>query len=70
MLTKTRFRANVDAANPELVVVELGNVSVKMDSHTALRLSQMIRVAGKQAKANACDALHWSVIAQLSDANA
>ena len=70
MLTKTRFRANVDAANPELVVVELGNVSVKMDSHTALRLSQMIRVAGKQAKANAGDALHWSVIAQLSDANA
>lgn len=52
------------------VVLTLGNVDVKMDYETALKLSQWLRVRGKEAKRFAGDvSRHWSVIGTLHDAN-
>lgn len=58
-------------ADGDMVVMRLGNSEIKMSYADALKLSQMLRVAGKQAKINAGDrGRHWSVIGVLDDANA
>ncbi len=67
-LTKQRVEAKAEG---EMVVLSIGNSEIKFHYTDALQLSQWIRVAGKQAKANAGDiSRHWSVVAQLDDANA
>jgi len=54
----------------DLVVIHLGNVTVKVPYETALLLSQWIRVRAKEAKMRAGDnSRHWSVIGTLHDAN-
>ena len=54
----------------ELVVIELGNVTVKLPYETALLLSQWIRVRAKEAKRRAGDmSRHWSSIGIIHDAN-
>lgn len=48
------------------VVLRMGNADIEMGYEDALRMSQALRVAGKQAKAHAGDvSRHWSVIANL-----
>jgi len=47
----------------DLVVMKMGNVEVKMPYDHALKLSQWLRVRGKQAKRFAGDtSRHWSVV--------
>jgi hypothetical protein len=54
----------------DLVVLNLGNVEVKLPYETALILSQWMRYRAKEAKKRAGDvSRHWSVIATLTDAN-
>lgn len=54
----------------ELVVMQLGNVTVKLPYDTALLLSQWLRMRAKEAKRRAGDkSRHWSVIGTLHDAN-
>jgi hypothetical protein len=54
----------------DLVVMQLGNVTLKMPYEDALQLSQWIRVRAKEAKRRAGDtSRHWSVIGTLHDAN-
>lgn len=51
----------------ELVVLKIGNATMKMDYETALQLSTWMRVRGKEAKRVAGDdRRHWSVIGKLS----
>lgn len=58
------------ASEDDLVVVQLGNVEVKMPYAAAFQLSQWIRVRAKEAKRFAVDnARHWSVLGTLHDAN-
>lgn len=58
------------ASENELVVIELGNVTVKLPYETALLLSQWIRVRAKEAKRRAGDmSRHWSSIGIIHDAN-
>lgn len=48
----------------------LGNVEVKLPYETALQLSQWLRVRAKEAKNYAGNtAMHWSLIATMTDAN-
>ncbi len=55
----------------ELVVIQLGNVTVKMPYENAFELSQWIRFRAKEAKRRAGDtSRHWSVIGNLHDASA
>ena len=42
-------------AEGDLVVMRLGNSEIKMSYSDSFKLSQMLRVAGKQAKMNAGD---------------
>jgi len=50
----------------DLVVVHLGNVTVKLPYETALTLSQWIRMRAKEAKRAAGDTKrHWSVLGVL-----
>lgn len=52
-----------------LVVMNLGNVEIKIPYETALILSQWIRVRAKEAKNFAGDvSRHWSAIGTLHDA--
>jgi hypothetical protein len=54
----------------ELVVMQLGNVTVNLPYETALLLSQWLRVRAKEAKRRAGDvSRHWSVIGTLHDAS-
>ena len=54
----------------DLVVIHLGNVTVKVPYETGLLLSQWIRLRAKEAKRRAGDrSRHWSVIGTLHDAN-
>jgi hypothetical protein len=54
----------------DLVVMHLGNVTVKLPYGTALLLSQWIRMRAKEAKRRAGDvSRHWSVIGTLHDAS-
>ena len=58
-------------AEGDQVVLRLGNSEIKMPYADSFKLSQMLRVAGKQAKLNAGDTgRHWSVLGVLDDANA
>lgn len=51
------------------VVIQLGNVVVKLGYEDALQLSQWIRFRAKEAKRFAGDqSRHWSAIGQLTDA--
>jgi len=52
----------------ELVVLSLGNVTVKVPYETALLLSQWLRMRAKEAKRTAGDtSRHWSIVGTLSD---
>ena len=54
----------------DLVVIQFGNVTVKVPYETALLLSQWIRVRAKEAKMRAGDnSRHWSVVGVMHDAN-
>lgn len=54
----------------DLVLVQLGNVEVKLPYETALQLSQWLRVRAKEAKRRAGDtSRHWSLIGTMHDAN-
>lgn len=54
----------------DLVVINLGNVTVKLPYETALLLSQWIRVRAKEAKRFVGDtSRHWSLVGTLHDAN-
>ena len=65
LLAKQKISVGVDG---ELVVLNLGNVEVKMPYATAIQLSQWLRVKGKQAKMVAGDSgRHWSVLGVLED---
>lgn len=58
------------SAEGDLVVMQLGNVTLKLGYEDALQLSQWIRVRAKEAKRTAGDtSRHWSLIGQLHDAN-
>ena len=53
-------------AEGEFVRITIGGADLVMTYVDALRFSQLIRVAGKQAKLNAGDmSRSWSVVAQL-----
>ena len=66
MLKRERITVAIEG---DLVVVELGNVEVKLPYETALLLSQWIRVRAKEAKKLAGDmSRHWSVVGTLHDA--
>jgi hypothetical protein len=58
-------------AEGEMVVLTINNAEIRLHYQDAFRISQWLRVSGKEAKANAGDvSRHWSIIAQLDDANA
>lgn len=60
-----RQRIEVVAEGP-LVVLKIGNATMKMEHETALQLSTWLRVCGKEAKRLAGDqSRHWSVIGKL-----
>ncbi len=62
-------RLEVKSQGPE-VVLTIGNSDVTFDYETALKLSQWLRVRGKEAKNFAGDkSRHWSVIGVLSHAD-
>ncbi len=51
------------------VELDISGAQIVFDYETALRLSQMLRMAGKEAKRNAGDvSRHWNTIAMLGDA--
>ena len=57
------------AAEGDLVVLNLGNVEIKMPYETAFQLSQWLRVRAKEAKRTAGDlSRHWSAVGVLTDA--
>jgi len=67
LLKKERIAVSIEG---ELVVIQLGNVTLKVPYETALQLSQWIRFRAKEAKKRAGDvSRHWSVIGNLTDAN-
>ncbi len=52
----------------ELVVMHLGNTTVKLPYEAAFQLSQWLRVRGKEAKRFAGDdSHHWSLLGVLKD---
>lgn len=54
----------------DMVVMHLGNTTVKLPYETALLLSQWLRVRAKEAKRFAGDTSHhWSIVGTLHDAN-
>jgi hypothetical protein len=56
-------------SDADMVVMTLGNTSVKLPYDTALLLSQWLRVRAKESKRFAGDvSRHWSVIGTLHDA--
>jgi hypothetical protein len=66
-MTKQRIAVSADH---DVVVMELGNVGVRLPYAVALQLSQWLRIRGKEAKKNAGDVRrHWSAIGILTDAN-
>ena len=68
MLTKQLVQTRAEG---EMVVLTIGNSELRFHYTAAFQMSQWIRVAGKEAKANAGDtARHWSVIANADNANA
>lgn len=55
------------ATEGQLVVLRVGNATMRMEHDTALQLSTWLRVRGKEAKANAGDtSAHWSIIGRLT----
>lgn len=60
-----RQRIGVTTEGP-LVVLQIGNATLKMEHETAIQLSTWLRVRGKEAKRIAGDhGRHWSVIGNL-----
>ena len=67
LLKQERIAVSSDG---DLVVMQLGNVEVKLPYETALTLSQWLRVRAKEAKRRAGDtSRHWSLIGTLHDAS-
>lgn len=63
-----RERIAVEAEG-DLVVMYLGNVTVKLPYETALLLSQWLRLRAKECKSFVGDeSRHWSVIGVMHDA--
>ena len=62
-------RQNVEVTlDGTLVVLKIGNTTIKMEYETAIQLSTWLRVRGKQAKNIAGDtSRRWSVIGNLTD---
>ena len=61
----TQQRVSVDTEG-ELIRLTIGDVVVRMEYETALKISQWLRVRGKQAKRLAGDmSRHWSIIGIL-----
>ena len=57
-------------AENDLVVITVGNSTMKMRYEDALKISQWIRLRAKQAKAFVGDhSRHWSGLAHLEDLN-
>lgn len=53
----------------EMVTLTIGNAGVTFDYETALKVSQWLRLRGKEAKRRAGDmSRHWSAVAYLEDA--
>ena len=53
----------------ELVKLQAGNITMTLDYPLALKVSQLLRVHGKEAKFFAGDkSKHWSTVAMLTDA--
>jgi hypothetical protein len=53
-------------AEGQLVVLQIGNATLKMEHETAIQLSTWLRIRGKEAKRIAGDSSrHWSVIGNL-----
>lgn len=68
LLKKERIAVETDQFN--MVVMQLGNVEIKLKYETALLLSQWLRVRAKEAKRRCGDiSRHWSAIGILHDAN-
>lgn len=54
------------SSDGELVVIRIGNSTLKMHYEDALKFSQFIRVRAKEAKRRAGDhSRHWSVIGTI-----
>lgn len=67
LLKKERIAVSSEG---DLVVMQLGNVTVKLPYETALLLSQWVRIRAKEAKKRAGDvSRHWSVIGVIEDAS-
>jgi len=67
LLQKQRIAVSSEG---DLVVMDLGNVQVKLSYETALLLSQWLRVRAKEAKQRAGDqSRHWSCVGVLHDEN-
>lgn len=63
LLQKQRISVQTEG---ELVVLELGNVTVKLEHPTALQLAAWLRAQGQVAKRRAGDfSAHWNVIGTL-----
>lgn len=55
-------------AEGQLVVLQIGNVEMRMEHETAIQLSTWLRVRGKEAKRLAGDtSRHWTIIGNLAD---
>ncbi len=67
VLNRTTFSTAVEGS---IVILQLGNVPIRMDYNTALQMSQFLRVAGRKAKQNAGDfSRDINIVANLTDAN-
>lgn len=63
LLSRQRIAVEVEG---DLVVLNIGNATIKMPYETALQLSQWMRVRAKQAKRAAGDtSRHWSAVGIL-----
>lgn len=66
ILTQQRIAVSSEA---DLVVMQLGNVTVKLPYEVAFKLSAWLRFRAKESKQFAGDtSRHWNVIAQMHDA--
>ena len=64
LLQKQRIEVRAEG---ELVVLQIGNATMKMDYETAIQLSTWMRVKGKEAKRIAGDSSRrWYVVGNLA----
>lgn len=63
LLSRQRISVQIEG---DLVVLLIGNATIRMPYETALQLSQFLRVRAKQAKRAAGDvSRHWSAVGFL-----